>query len=170
MEEWTHEDVQELIWSCFLYISDWFLGLLGPISSCALEIVEDKTTFLLEWFAIPGTKEMDDCAVTVIKYLRYISAKDSGLSGNMGYINYPVKKAASVSPPAKRLIGVSNKTGHWWGVPHSRSTSRSGSSNERFLAGWGSDLWLNPTMVSIRFKWLELSQLLFMQDSRGKSR
>lgn len=87
MEEWTHEDIQELVRSCFLYISDWFLGLLSPISTHALEIVEDKTTFLLEWFAIPGTKEMDDCAVTVIKYLQYISAKDSGHSGNMGYIN-----------------------------------------------------------------------------------
>lgn len=38
----------------------------------------------------------------------YISAKDSGLSGNMGYINYPVRKAASVSPPVTRLIGVCN--------------------------------------------------------------
>lgn len=93
----------------FLYISDWFLGLLSPISACALETMEGKTTFLLEWFVIPGTKEMDDCAVTVIKYLQYISARDGDLSGNMGYINYPVKKAASVSPPAKRLIGVWNR-------------------------------------------------------------
>lgn len=34
----------------------------------------------------------------------YISAKDSGLSGNMGYINYPVKKETSVSPSAKKII------------------------------------------------------------------
>lgn len=76
---------------------------MGPISSCALGIVEGKITFPLEWFVIPATREMDDYVVTVTKYLQYISAKDSGLSGNMGYINYPVWKAASVSLPAQRI-------------------------------------------------------------------
>lgn len=69
MEEWTHETIQELGWSSCLYISDWFLGLLSLNLSCALETMESKTTFLFKWFVMPDTKEVDDCAVTVIRYL-----------------------------------------------------------------------------------------------------
>lgn len=58
MEEWTHEVIQELPQNSCLYISDWYLGLLGPFSSCALDIVEGKITFSLEWSRIPGTREM----------------------------------------------------------------------------------------------------------------
>lgn len=47
MEELTHEDTQELGQSSCLHISDWYLGLLGPISSCALGIVEGKYQFFL---------------------------------------------------------------------------------------------------------------------------
>lgn len=54
-----------------------FLGLLGPILSHALETMESKTAFLLERFDMPGTKEIDDCAVTVIKYLYLCQGQQS---------------------------------------------------------------------------------------------
>lgn len=47
MEEWTHEDMQELGQSFCLYTLYWYLGLLGPVSSHALDIMEGKITFPL---------------------------------------------------------------------------------------------------------------------------
>lgn len=64
MEEWTHEDMQELGQSFCLYTLYWYLGLLGPVSSHALDIMEGKITFPLVWFVIPGTREVDDHVVS----------------------------------------------------------------------------------------------------------
>jgi len=104
MEEWTCGSMTEFGQSFFLYISNWCLGFLSPISGCALDTAEDKFTFPLVWFVIPSTRERDDHVVTVTEFLQYISAKDSDLSGNTGYINYTVQKPTSVSPSAKKIL------------------------------------------------------------------
>lgn len=149
-----------------VYISDWYLGLLSPTSSCALDIVEGKNHFSFRVIWYSWYQRDDDHVVTVSKYLQHMPVKESCVSGNVSYVNYSMQKAASVSPSAERISCA--RTRQNWALLRFLSRCLPKPAGQGALAVIKKGTWqaggqnrLSPLMVSIRFKWLEIPQLLF---------